>query len=104
MAYYEPAPFTEQEIVYLDIKELNKKIKQKRLCEDEIKEIKSIRRKRRLKSYDLNRNRRGKALLQSLETERDSLQEEYENLMIEVEQLHDSKMKLELLSLLDNYS
>ena len=100
MAYYET--FTEDEIVYLDIKELNRKIKQKKLCDDEIKEIKGLRRKRRLKSYDLNRNRRGKALLQSLVSERDMLQAEYETLIREVEALHDSKMKLELLTLLDN--
>ena len=103
MAYYEAA-FTEDEIVYLDIKELNRKIKQKRLCEDDIKELKCLRRKRRLKSYDLNRNRRGKALLQSLVSERDMLQAEFENLMREVENLNDSKIQLELLSLLDNFS
>ena len=103
MAYYETT-LTEDEIVYLDIKELNKMIKEKSLCEDEVKEIKYLRRKRRLKGYDSSRNNKGKALVDSLVSERDLLQAEYENLMMEVENLHDSKMKLELLSLLDNYS
>lgn len=83
-------PMSKDLITGLDIKSLNKVIKQKGYTEDDKVVIKQFRRKEKSKQ----RSQKLDVTIKYLETERESLQHEYNELLQEVDELHVLKVVL----------
>ena len=85
---------TEADIMGLDIKDLNKKLKQKNISKREQQEIKKQRRKIKMKKYRKDSRMRKATELDKLLEQRALLFDEFFGLKREVERLQTSKAKL----------
>ena len=87
----------------IDIKELNRLIKERRLSEKEAKDIKQSRRLVKMCTYNKTQRQKKKTKQELKVEERDSLLVELQTLLQEVGYLKEMKIDLELLTLLDEY-
>ena len=90
-------------IAEIDIKDLNQLIKDGKFTAEEAKQIKQTRRLLKMCKYNKDQRDKKKIEKESLEAERDSLQQEYEFILKEVQILKEKKLDLELLAILDHY-
>ena len=91
------------DLANIDIKELNRLIKERKLSEKEARDIKQSRRLVKMCTYNKTQRQKKKTKQERKVEERDSLLLELETLLQEVGYLKDMKVDLELLSLLDEY-
>ena len=83
-------------LIALDIKDLNKIVKEQQLGEDEKKIIKVMRRKKKVREYSKQKYVRAKTRYSKKVEERDSLLQEYMHIMGEIESLKLEKACFEL--------
>ena len=91
---------SENEIKNLDIKELNRRIENSNLSQDNIKELKVMRRKMKRQQYGKDSRKKVRDSMHSLVSEKNQLFYEYSILMKEVEELKETKAKLECYNML----
>ena len=91
-----------QEIVHLDIKELNKILKDERISLSDQADIKKMRRRERMKKYRRECRERKSSEYSTLIREKEKLYDEWSDLMEEVERLQKNKAVLEILSVCDS--
>ena len=87
--------FTDEELKNMDIKELNKRIEISNMSTNVVKEIKSMRRKMKRQQYGKDSRRKVKESMFVLVDQKNQLMSEYDSLMREVEELQETKAKLE---------
>lgn len=87
--------FTDEELKNMDIKELNKRIEISNMSSGVVKEIKSMRRKMKRQQYGKDSRKKVKESMFILVDQKKQLMSEYDSLMREVEELQETKAKLE---------
>ena len=87
--------FTDEELKNMDIKELNKRIEISNMSSGVVKEMKSMRRKMKRQQYGKDSRRKVKESMFVLVDQKKQLMSEYDSLMREVEELQETKAKLE---------
>ena len=92
--------FTEEVIKNMDIKELNKRIEISNLSSTDVKELKSMRRKMKRQQYGKDSRRKVKESMYLLVDQKNQLIHEYHSLRREVEELEETKAKLECYNML----
>ena len=92
-----------ENIAEIDIKVLNQLIKDKKFTAEEAKQLKQSRRLSKMCRYNKDQREKKKMEKENLEAERDSLQQEYEFILKEVQDLKEKKLELEILAMLDHY-
>ena len=92
--------FTDEEIKNLDIKELNKRIETSNMSSSYVKELKSMRRKMKRQQYGKDSRRKVKESMYLLVDQKNQLMHEYHSLRKEVEELEETKAKLECYNVL----
>ncbi|KAI6652773.1 Transcription factor Maf [Oopsacas minuta] len=92
--------FTDEEIKNMDIKELNKRIEISNVSSGYVKELKSMRRKMKRQQYGKDSRRKVKESMHGLVDQKNRLRTEYDSLRREVEELEETKAKLECYNML----
>ncbi|KAI6660418.1 hypothetical protein LOD99_14004 [Oopsacas minuta] len=93
---------SKSEVIDLDIKTLNRKIRDTQMTKEEAKLMKVIRRKQKMKEYGVINRKKEKVLILTLEEERNELFREYGSIRREIEDLKTQKAQLEIMGILDN--
>ena len=96
-----PLKISREEIIDLDIKTLNRKIRDTQMSKEDAKTMKVLRRKQKMKEYGVINRKREKILINSLEEERNELFKEYDTIRREIEDLKVQKAQFEILGVLD---
>ena len=91
-----------EEIVHLDIKDLNKILKDERISLPDQADIKKMRRRERMKKYRRECRERKSNEYSLLVREREKLYDEWSDLIEEIELLQKNKAVLEILSVCDS--
>ena len=91
-----------EDIVHLDIKELNKILKDERIPASDQSDIKKMRRREKMKKYRKECRERKSMEYSQLVDEREKLYDEWTDLIEEVEMLRKNKAVLEILSVCDS--
>ena len=89
------------EIIDLDIKTLNRKIRDNQMSKEDAKLMKVMRRKQKMKEYGVINRKKEKVLILTLEEQRNELFREYGNIRQEIEDLKIQKAQLEILGVLN---
>ena len=95
------AKISRSEVIDLDIKTLNRKIRDTQMSKEEAKNMKVMRRKQKMKEYGVINRKKEKVLILTLEEERDGLFREYDHIRQEIEDLKIQKAQLEILGVLN---
>ncbi|KAI6659227.1 hypothetical protein LOD99_14900 [Oopsacas minuta] len=90
-----------EEVVSMDIMALNTLLMEKLIPKKDIKELKSIRRRIKMRKYRNESSKRQKIELIELENERDNLLDEAMTLEEEIEEIKHKMAMIELLEILD---
>ena len=91
------------EVIDLDIKTLNRKIRDTQMTKEEAKNMKVMRRKQKMKEYGVINRKKEKVLILTLEEERNELFREYGHIRREIEDLKIQKAQLEILGVLNTF-
>ena len=95
---------TREQVVSLDIMALNTILMEKLIPKKDVRELKNIRRRIKMRKYRNESSKRQKVELSQLEKERNKLLDEAINLEDEIEELKHKMSMIELLDLLDKES
>ena len=79
--------FSQDDIADMDIKDLNRIIKAKKLTNEDSKSVKDMRRKLKMRAYGVRNRQRKKEEYQALQKERRCLEKELGDLLTEVDEL-----------------
>ena len=79
--------FSQDDIADMDIKDLNRIIKAKKLTNEDSKYVKDTRRKMKMRAYGVRNRQRKKEEYQALQKERRCLEKELDELVLEVYEL-----------------
>ncbi|KAI6646577.1 hypothetical protein LOD99_12698 [Oopsacas minuta] len=91
-----------EEIVHLDIKDLNKILKDERISLTDQADIKKLRRKEKMKRYRRECRERKSSEYSLLVRQKELLYDEWSDLLAEVDMLKNNKAALEILNWSDN--